>query len=45
MELDPKYADVVVTRWQDFTHRPAVLEGDGRTFSEIQATRMETTWA
>jgi hypothetical protein len=45
MELDPKYADVVVTRWQEFTHRTSVLEGDGRTFAEIQAVRTETTWA
>ena len=40
MELDPKYTDVVVSRWQDFTHRTAVLEGDGRTFAEIQAARV-----
>ena len=38
-ELDPKYTDVVITRWQDFTQRTAVLEGDGRTFAEIQAER------
>src|ERR1035437_9566997 len=40
MELDPKYADVVVSRWQEFTHRIAVLEGDGRTFAEIHAERV-----
>jgi DNA modification methylase len=39
MELDPKYADVIVTRWQDFTGQQAVLEGDGRTFAEIQGER------
>ena len=29
MELDPKYCDVIVQRWQDFTGRQAVLEGSG----------------
>jgi site-specific DNA-methyltransferase (adenine-specific) len=27
MELDPKYCDVVVKRWEDFTGKKAVLEG------------------
>lgn len=35
MELDPKYCDVIVKRWQEFTGKAATLEGDGRTFSEI----------
>lgn len=39
MELDPKYCDVIVTRWQDFTGQQATLEGDGRTFAEIDAQR------
>ena len=37
IELDPAYVDVAVTRWQDFAGKQAVLEGDGRTFSEIAA--------
>lgn len=36
MELNPPYVDVAVTRWQDFTGRAAVLEGNGRTFAQIQ---------
>lgn len=28
MELDPKYCDVIVNRWEDFTGKKAVLEGD-----------------
>ena len=36
LELDPKYADVVVERWQGLTGRKAVLEGDGRTFDGIR---------
>ena len=39
MELDPKYVDVIITRWQDFTGKKATLEGDGRTFEEIQNDR------
>jgi len=27
MELDPKYCDVIVNRWQDFTGKTATLEG------------------
>jgi hypothetical protein len=39
MEIDPKYVDVAVLRWQRFTGQPAVLDGDGRTFEEIARKR------
>jgi DNA modification methylase len=39
MEIDPKYCDVVVLRWQEYTGRPAVLESNGRTFEEVKAER------
>jgi DNA modification methylase len=35
LELDPRYADVIVMRWQTLTGKTATLEGDGRTFPEI----------
>jgi len=35
MELDPRYCDVIIKRWQDFSGKSASLEGDGRTFDEI----------
>ena len=35
MELDPKYCDVIVRRWQDYTGQQAVLEGSGKSFSEV----------
>jgi hypothetical protein len=33
MELDPKYADVIVRRWQDFTGKQAIHE-NGSPFDE-----------
>jgi DNA modification methylase len=41
MELDPKYADVVVRRWQEYTGKHALLDGDGRSFDEIAQERLE----
>jgi site-specific DNA-methyltransferase (adenine-specific) len=32
MELDPKYVDVIVKRWEDFTGQKAVLESTGELF-------------
>lgn len=40
VELNPAYVDVAVKRWQDFTGQQAILDGDGRTFDEIAATRL-----
>jgi DNA modification methylase len=39
MELDPKYADVIVKRWQDFTGRQAVHEETGLSFEAEAAER------
>ena len=39
IELEPKYCDVAILRWQDFTGKRAVLEGHGRSFEEIAAGR------
>jgi DNA modification methylase len=41
MEIDPRYADVIVRRWQEFTSKHAALEGDGRTFDEIARERLK----
>jgi DNA modification methylase len=32
MELDPKYVDVIVRRWQDRTGKTAVRKSDGMAF-------------
>jgi DNA modification methylase len=29
LEIDPKYADVITRRYQEYTGKPAVLDGDG----------------
>jgi len=39
IELDPRYADTAVVRWQEFTGAAAVLGGDGRRFREIAEER------
>ena len=39
MEIDQLYCDVIVARWEKFTGKEAVLEGDGRRFAEIRAER------
>jgi DNA modification methylase len=39
IEIDPKYCDVVVQRWQGLTGRKATLDGDGRTFDDVKALR------
>lgn len=41
VELTPRYVDVAVRRWQAFTGLEATLEGDGRTFAEIEADRLD----
>lgn len=39
MELDPKYCDVIVKRWQEFTGKQATLEATGQTYNELKAER------
>ena len=39
MELDPKYCDVIIKRWQDFTGKEATLEATGETFAALTAKR------
>jgi DNA modification methylase len=40
MELEPRYVDVAVRRWQAFTGMTACLLGDGRSFDVIAAERL-----
>jgi DNA modification methylase len=40
IELDPRYCDVIVLRWQAGTGRDAVLDGDRRSFAAVRAERL-----
>jgi hypothetical protein len=40
LEIDSKYVDVIVCRWQQLTGKPTTLDGDGRSFDEIKAERL-----
>jgi DNA modification methylase len=42
MELEPRWVDVTVRRWQSYSGLQATLEGDGRNFEEIANERTKT---
>jgi DNA modification methylase len=35
LEIDPRFCDVIVRRWQQYSGKPGVLERAGRSFDEI----------
>ena len=39
IELDPKYCDVIIRRFEEFSGKRALLESDGRSFDEIAMER------
>lgn len=41
IELDPKFIDVIVQRWQSLSSKQATLDGDGRSFDEISKERQK----
>ena len=41
MELDPKYCDVIINRWQNFTGHQATLESTGETYDAMRSSRLE----
>ena len=41
MELDPKYCDVIVQRWQEFTGKAATLQSSGDAFADVAVSRKE----
>jgi DNA modification methylase len=41
MEYDPKFADVIVKRWQDYTGQKATLEASGKRFDEVRAVKQK----
>ena len=38
-ELDPKYVDVIVRRWEEYTGKEAILESNQLTFEQIRKQR------
>jgi DNA modification methylase len=42
IELDPKYVDVIIRRWQEYTDAEAVLEESGETFDATAVDRLNT---
>jgi DNA modification methylase len=36
VELDPKYCDVVIQRWQTLTSLQATLDGDGASYEQVK---------
>ena len=41
MELDEKYCDVIINRWQNYTGKKATLELSGQTYEELKQERGE----
>jgi hypothetical protein len=39
MEIDPRYCDVIVERWQRFTGKDAVLAGGVASFVDVRNGR------
>jgi len=40
MELDPKYCDVIIKRWQDFTGNKAKLNVTGQSYDDLKLDRL-----
>lgn len=42
MELDEKYCDVIVNRWQNYTGKEAILESNNKTYNELKDASRKT---
>ena len=40
MEFDPRFCDVIIKRWQDFTGKQATLAATGETFEVLGNVRL-----
>ena len=43
MELDPRYCDVIIKRWQEYTGKQATLESTGETYNSMVKDNGTTT--
>jgi DNA modification methylase len=41
VDIDPRYVDVIVRRWQQITGQIATLADDGRTFEQMESARKQ----
>lgn len=41
MELDPRFADVIIRRWREYTGNDALREADGKSYAELCEVMME----
>ena len=39
MELDNKYCDVIINRWQQYSGKEAIIESTGETYAQLKADR------
>lgn len=39
IELDEKYVDIIIKRWESFTGRQAIHVATGKTYAELAAER------
>jgi DNA modification methylase len=42
IELEPKYCDLIIARWQEFSSKEATHNPTGKTFAELSRTRVVT---
>lgn len=42
IEIEPKYVDVAIRRWEKLTGKPAILDATGETFAEVRSARQGT---
>jgi len=42
VEIEPRYVDMAVRRWQNFTGKSATLKATGQTFAEVTAIRLKS---
>jgi DNA modification methylase len=40
IDIDPRYCDVTIERWQRLTGSAAILDGDGRSFADLKDERV-----
>ena len=45
IELEPKYVDIAIQRWQEYTGNEAVHEESGKKYSELKPERVNATQA